>query len=270
MKLNAEISQRLPKFSIAMVNYKTLELTKIALELLKKHIDNGELDADRVEVWVVDNHSQDASTEYLRSLDWIHLIERAPAGKEQGFEAHGRGLDMILSSIDTDYLFLLHTDTFIYEPSVFDMMLSYCLSDNKIAAVGCLEQLNRGYLRTAWRIGTRFIKHYSRRFRRFVGLPAREPKPYMEQYMKSFCTLWNVQLMKQYGYTFLMADRIPGYELQDRMKAHGYKFKYLSPMKLFQYLDHVEAGTVGLRAAYADSNRRVKRKKSILKKIESK
>ena len=26
-----------PKFSIAMVNYKTLELTKIALELLKKH-----------------------------------------------------------------------------------------------------------------------------------------------------------------------------------------------------------------------------------------
>jgi len=45
-----------PKFSIAMVNYKTLELTKIALELLKKHFDSGELDSDRIDVWVVDNH----------------------------------------------------------------------------------------------------------------------------------------------------------------------------------------------------------------------
>ena len=269
MKLNTDISQSLPRFSIALVNYKTLELTKIALELLKKHIDSGALGKDRVDVWVVDNHSQDASTEYLRSLDWIHLIERVPAGHEEGFEAHGKGLDLILQSINTDYLFLLHTDTFIYDARVFDFMLSFCLADNKVAAVGCLEQLNRGYLRSAWRIASRFCKHYSRRFKRFIGLSAREPKPYVEQYMKSFCTLWNVGLMKQRGYTFLMANRIPGYELQDRMKSDGYQLKTLSPMKLFQYLDHVEAGTVGLRAAYADTNRRMKRKKSILEKIES-
>lgn len=267
--MNTDISQKRPRFSIALVNYKTLELTRVALELLKKHIDNGELGAGRVEFWVVDNHSQDESTDYLRSLDWIHLIERVPTGHEEGFEAHGKGLDLILESIDTDYLFLLHTDTFVYDSSVFDWMLSFCLADNKIAAVGCLEQLNRGYLRTVWRISSRFLKHYSRRFKRFIGLSAREPKPYVEQYLKSFCTLWNVRLIKQHGYRFLMANRIPGYELQDRMKADGYKLITLSPMKLFQYLDHVEAGTVGLRAAYSDTNRRVKRKKSILKKIES-
>ena len=43
-----------PKFSIAMVNYKTLELTKIALELLKKHFDSNELDSNRIDVWVVE------------------------------------------------------------------------------------------------------------------------------------------------------------------------------------------------------------------------
>lgn len=74
--------------------------------------------------------------------------------------------------------------------------------------------------------------------------------------------------MKVSGYRFLMADRIPGYEAQDKMRADGFKLIKISPMKLFQYLDHVEAGTVGLRADYADTNRRVKRKKSILKKIE--
>ena len=74
--------------------------------------------------------------------------------------------------------------------------------------------------------------------------------------------------MKQHGYSFLMADRIPGYELQDRLKSDGYQFKLLSPMKLFKFLDHVEAGTVGLRLSYSEMNRRVRRKNSILKKLE--
>jgi hypothetical protein len=38
-------------------------------------------------------------------------------------------------------------------------------------------------------------------------------------------------------------------------------------MWLFKFLDHVEAGTVGLVAGYDDMNRRVKRKMAILKKI---
>jgi hypothetical protein len=74
--------------------------------------------------------------------------------------------------------------------------------------------------------------------------------------------------MKKRGYSFLMANRIPGYELQDQLKKSGYQIKTVSPMRLFKFLDHVEAGTVGLRDGYTDLNRRVKRKKSILKKLE--
>jgi hypothetical protein len=99
-------------------------------------------------------------------------------------------------------------------------------------------------------------------------MQARDPKPYVEQYIKSFFALWDVKLMKEKGYSFLMANRIPGYELQDQLKLAGYKIKTVSPMRLFKFLDHVEAGTVGLRAGYTDLNRRVKRKKSILKKFE--
>lgn len=258
-----------PKFSIAIVNYKTLELTKIALELLRDHFDSGALDEERVDVWVVDNDSKDDSTNYLRGLDWINLIERLSEGLEEGFVAHGKGLDLILDSIETDYLFLIHTDTFIYDPSVFDWMLELCQSEGKVAAVGCLDQLNRGYLRSFWRVFSRFIKHYSRRLRLFLGLPARDPKPYLERYIKSFCSLWDVALIKKKGYHFLMANRIPGYEMQDLLKKEGYKIKTVSPMRLFKFLDHVEAGTVGLRAGYTDQNRRTKRKKSILEKFEA-
>lgn len=258
-------SHPLSDFSIALVNYKTPELTKVSLTLLKQHFDNGVLDANRHKVWVVDNNSQDASTEYLRSLDWIQLIERIPEGKEEGFAAHGIALDLILDKVQDDYLFLMHTDTFVYEPEIFGHFLQRCTG--KTVAVGCLEQLNRGYFRTSWRLFSRFLKHYIRRARRLLGQDAREPKPWREQYIKSFFALWDVKWMKQHGYTFFMQNRIPTYELQDLLETQDNHIRTVSPMWLFKFLDHVEAGTVGLVAGYDDMNRRVKRKMAILKKI---
>lgn len=255
----------LPNFSIALVNYKTPELTKISLTLLKQHLDSGMLDANRVQVWVVDNNSQDASTEYLRGLDWIHLIERIPEGREEGFAAHGKALDMILEKMQDDYLFLMHTDTFVYEPEIFNQLLQRC--SGKTVAVGCLEQLNRGYFRTNWRLFSRFLKHYIRRAKLLIGLDARDPKPWREQYIKSFFALWDVKWMKQNNYAFFMQNRIPTYELQDLLTTQDKHIRTVSPMWLFKFLDHVEAGTVGLVAGYDDMNRRVKRKMAILKKI---
>lgn len=254
-------------FAIAMVNYKTFELTKISLSLLKQHIDAG-LIAQNTQVWVVDNDSQDESTAYLRSLDWIHLIERKSVGKEQGFAAHGQALDLILPKVNCQYCFLMHTDTFIYQPEVFAMMLAQVQADTKTVAVGCLEQLNRGYLRATWRFISRFCKHYSRRAIRFLGIHGREPKPYKEQYIKSFFALWDVQWMQQNKLTFFMQDRIPGYTLQDIARNTGKQIKTISAMQLFKYLDHVEAGTVGLVRGYDDMNRRVKRKLELLKKYQ--
>jgi GT2 family glycosyltransferase len=68
-----------PPFSIVLVNYKTPELTRICLELLQEHVQKA-----GIAIWVVDNGSADASVEYLRSLDWINLIERDAPTKEPG------------------------------------------------------------------------------------------------------------------------------------------------------------------------------------------
>ena len=250
-----------------MVNYKTLELTKIALSLLRQHIDDGKL-PQTVQVWVVDNDSHDASTAYLHSLDWIHLIERKTPGKEEGFAAHGHALDLILAEVDCQYLFLMHTDTFVYQPAVFEKLLSYMQSDSKNVAVGCLEQLNRGYLRSAWRLVSRFCKYHYRHILLQLGFNAREPKAYMEQYIKSFFALWDVQWMKANQLTFMMQNRIPGYAVQDKVSEKSYKIKLISPMQLFKYLDHAEAGTVGLVAGYDSMNRRIKRKLNLLKKYQ--
>ena len=261
------MTDKKPDFAIVMVNYKTLALTKISLSLLKQHLDAG-LIPKATEIWVVDNDSQDGSTEYLRSLDWIKLLERKSVGKEEGFTAHGNALDLVLTKISCQYCFLMHTDTFIYQPQVFEILLASLQNNSNIVATGCLEQLNRGYLRSYWRLISRFCKHYSRRAVRAMGINGREPKPYQEQYIKSFFALWDVQWMKENKLTFFMQNRIPGYALQDIALETGHKIKHISAMQMFKYLDHVEAGTVGLVAGYDDMNRRVKRKLALLKKYQ--
>lgn len=249
-------------FSIVIVNYKTPEITKICLDLLRQHLGN-----DNVPIWVVDNNSADESTEYLRTLDWINLIERSAPGPEIGHIAHGKALDLVLQRVETDYLFLMHTDTFVFDKNVFPMMLSKCLKNPKVVAVGCVEQINRGTARTLWRFSSRLFKHHYRRLKMSVGLRSREPKPYREVYLKSFCTLWNCKLIKQHDMHFSMDERVPGYTLQDRMTELGYVVEMLSPRKIFSYLDHIQAGTVAAAGGYDKTHRRTKMYNNILNRL---
>lgn len=240
-------------YSIALVNYKSLELTKKCLRLLQDVAQEK-----GISVYVVDNDSRDSSAEYLRTLNWINLIERKSEHPEAGNIAHGRALDLALGFVETEYLFLLHTDTFIYDLEVFNMMLAQCAEQQEVAAVGCLEQLNRGFFRSTWRISSRFFKHYTRRSLKALGIKSREPKPYREQHLKSFCTLWNVRLIKKHGLHFQMDERNPGYELQDRMTELDYKIRFISPRKMFRYLDHIQSGTISSLGGYTSDHRRVR------------
>jgi GT2 family glycosyltransferase len=252
------------EFSLVLVNYKTPDITKMCLELLREHVKDR-----RIPVWVVDNDSADESTDYLRSLDWINLIERPAPCKEAGHIAHGKALDLVLEKVETDYLFLLHTDTFVYDKSIFELMMRECTKSPDIAAVGCVEQLDRGLLRDSWRLSSRFCKHYFRRARKLIGLAGKEPKPYRETHLKSFCTLWNARLIKAQGMHFSMDDRVPGYTLQDRMLSLGFAVKFLSHRTIFRYLDHIQSGTVAAAGSYGAHHRRTKMYQETLKRFQS-
>jgi GT2 family glycosyltransferase len=247
------------KHAILMVNYKTLALTSRCLDLIKQN-----LDLNQYEVWVVDNHSNDQSTDYLRSLDWIHLLERSTDQVEKGFESHGKALDFALEKISNRYVFLLHTDTFIYDASVLDRMLQTMQQKDRVVAVGCYEQVLRSPWATAWRRLIRFLKHYKRVLLQALGISTRPPRGFYERYIKSFCALWDMQTVKQHGFTLYMAEKIPTYELQDRMRDLGFHIIGIKPRVIFQYLDHVEAGTVSLKENLPSHHRRVKRKQKFL------
>ena len=124
--------------TIIVPNYKTYELTKVCLRLLRKNTDLNHAD-----VIVVDNNSNDESTKYLKNLHWIKFIHRDGIPNEGGPMSHARALDLAMENIDTPYVIVIHTDTFMIHPGWLNILMQP-FNDPDVAGVGSwkLEQKN--------------------------------------------------------------------------------------------------------------------------------
>ena len=225
-------------FSILLVNYRTLRLTSLCMGLLKKH-----LDVQMNDIVVVDNGSDDESLDYLRSLDWITLVERTQSKGAPAFISHGEALDEGLKHVKTSRVCLLHTDTFIHDPKVFDLLHS-ALDGSQVAAAGAKYQRHRRIHKRAFRIVKKASRYYTRKLLIGLRLSASEPKPYRDPYLKSFCCMWDVDLIRKTGLKFSTGSKNPGYEMQDTLQNEGFRFIDVGTAAMFRYLSHVQSGTV--------------------------
>jgi len=104
--------------TICVVNYKTLDLTRLCLRSIRKYTRGP------YEMVVVDNNSQDASLEYLKSLKWIRLMERKdPTNDSSGGYAHAAALDWALQECRTEFFVSLHSDTVVHREGWLDLLL---------------------------------------------------------------------------------------------------------------------------------------------------
>ncbi len=90
-----------PKTSFIILSYNTLDFTKQCLASIKNTVP-----LERCQIVVVDNASSDGSVEYLRTLDWITLVENHenrgfPGGCNDGIAAADKGNDIYLLNSDT-------------------------------------------------------------------------------------------------------------------------------------------------------------------------
>ena len=112
-------------------HFQTLQLAKLCLRSIRKYTPEI-----AYEVIVVDNASQDgASLEYLRSVDWIRLIERT--GKlGSGSDAHRQAVELGFEAARAPYVLTIHTDTIPVRPDWLEFHLAPMLADETLAAVG--------------------------------------------------------------------------------------------------------------------------------------
>ena len=217
------------KATICIVNYKTLDLIKLCLRSIRKYTKYP------YEVLVIDNNSQDDSLAYLKTLNWIRLIERDTSNDESGGHSHSLALDTGLENCNTEFFISMHSDTFVQKESWLTELIDYFNNDENIACVGS----GKVELAPKWRI---LLKKATdlRTFRRKLFRTPDHIGKY-RYYNRTICCIYRTQILRKENLTFVM-DREKGltagkklyFELVDR----GYKTVELPDSVMANYIVH--------------------------------
>lgn len=115
------------KISIIILTWNCLDYTKRCLDTLRQHTD-----LDRHDVIIVDNGSTDGTVEFLRSLDWIRLIQN---DTNLGF-VKGNNIGIRHSDPHSDIL-LLNNDIEIAQDGWLETLKQAAYTSDDIGIVGC-------------------------------------------------------------------------------------------------------------------------------------
>ena len=223
------------KATICIVNYKTFDLTRLCLRSVRKFTNYP------YEVIVVDNNSQDESLKYLKSLDWIGLIERRPEADEPGGGySHAAGLDLGLDNCRTEFFVSMHSDTFIKKYNWLSELIDYFSNDENVACVGS----GKIELKPNWQIQLKKITDLKTFKRKILRKP--DPVGKFRYYNRTICSIYRTDILRREKLSFLM-DRDKGltggkklyFELVDR----GYKTVELPAAVMSQYIIHLAHAT---------------------------
>lgn len=222
------------KATIGIVNYKTLDFTRLCLRTIRKFTHYP------YEVIVIDNDSRDSSLEYLQSLPWIRLIQRPGQAGESGARAHAVALDLALENCHTEFFISLHSDTFIRQANWLDELIGYFRADPRIACVGSGKLENTALWRQ-WLKKATDVRTFRRRLRR-----APDPLGLYRYYNRTICSLYRTDVLKQEQLSFTMDQALgltAGQRLYFELVDRGYGTVELPSAVMRRYVIHLAHAT---------------------------
>ena len=240
--------------TILIPNYKTPEITKICLRLIRKHTD-----FNRVEVIVIDNNSNDESIEYLRKLSWITLIEREydRAEPEPVILSHSRALDLGLGQVKTPYVLSIHTDTFVKSDKWLDILLQPFNLNPNLAAVGSWKL---EYISPIRQFGHRFEQGWKYLLNQYFGYSRYRPERGNDsaKYLRSHCAIYRTEILKKLKTNFSDESQTAGKVIHEKIVNANYDVLFLTPEYLGKFIDHLNHATMILNPELG-SSRKVQR-----------
>jgi len=229
----AEVTLLLPQ-------YRTLELTKLCLRLLRTHTD-----LSRVQLLVIDNGSGegDPSLAWLRTLNWIRLIERPAVPGEPPAVSHARALDLGLSLTETPFVLSFHTDTLVLSGQWIDFLLEKIRRSENTAGVGSWKLEYVSPLKRFGKTLEDFCKRYLFFYcygNRFGELSAHIHK---QHYLRSHCALYRTELLKNRTRGFFDGETA-GKSAHRMLTEAGFQMEFLPSRELFPYMRHLDHATM--------------------------
>jgi hypothetical protein len=239
------------KVTICVVNYRTLDFTRLCLRSIRKfpHYPH--------EVIVVDNASGDESLEYLRSLDWIKLIERKGCDDDSGGTAHGRAIDVGFEQCQTEYFMSMHSDTFVLHDGWLGELMS-CFE--KEPAVTCLGS-GKLELRPGWQLWLKQATDFKAHIRKLTGSYGENGR--YRYYNRTICSVYRTEILREEGFKFLMGRKkgyAPGKQLYYDLVDNGYETVEMPPSKMSKFVTHLAHATTPVIVKDTARRRRTERK----------
>lgn len=214
------------KVAIILPHYQTEELVRLCLRSIRKYTSYP------YEVIVVDNHSQDGSLDYLKSLKWITLIARGDETEPNGATAHQAALDIGLAATDAPYVLSIHSDTIVKTPDWLDRLVEMIEADDKIGAIGTWKLEMKSKLQIVLKELTDFRKILGR-------LRGRRSR---KEFIRSHCALYRADLLKKFNVSFL-GPETAGKTAHDALVSNGYEAKLIPVLEMMSVVDHLNHGT---------------------------
>ena len=172
--------------TIVIPHYQTHDIIRLCLRSIRKFTPQF------YKVIVVDNDSKDESLEYLKSVKWLHLIQRKEVVK-RGSWAHGSALDIGLTDTQTEFFLALHSDVMIKDSSWLSKLLTPFQKNPALACVGTgkLEDVPATH-RVFKKMGDikgllRFLK---------TNL-LHNPDQFLPEYIRTTCAVYRTEILKK-------------------------------------------------------------------------
>ena len=223
------------KAAICIVNYKTLDLTRLCLRSVRKFTKYP------YKVIVVDNNSQDKSLEYLKSLNWISLIERHPKPDEPGGGyAHGAALDLVLEKCNTEFFVTMHSDVIVRKERWLTDLIGYFDGDKSVACVGS----GKIELKPKWRILLQKATDLKALKRKVFRDPQLLTK--FRYHNRTICCIYRTKFLRREQLSFLAGrdqSLAAGQKLYFELIDRGYKTVELPSSVMGQFIYHLAHAT---------------------------
>jgi glycosyltransferase involved in cell wall biosynthesis len=251
------MASAVPRITICIPHWQAELFIKLCLRSIRRHSEKY-----YPEVIVVDNGSRDGSLDYLRSLDWIRLIERSEEvhtnWPENVFTAWDRGL----REATGEYFVTMHSDVFVKSDGWLDPLLREISKSPRNGASGSwkLDLENPLY---AWQ--KRLVGYAAAQTRALLGF-GKPAQWQAHNYPRDYCAMYRRRIVLGEGLTFRSINNYTGggYSIARQLWDAGYSTPVFSVREMARGVFHVAHGTAAIapekRLRHARKQRQTERK----------
>ena len=224
------------KITICIPHWQAEEFMRPCLRSIRKHSHKYDL-----EIIIIDNGSKDASLDYLKSLDWIEIIERPEEAPENWptnvFTAWDRGLEAATG----DYYITMHSDVFIKADNWLDPFISTISSaPNTVASGSSKLEMHHPLYAFQKRVFGGFVKNLKRL------LPWKKPKIDKEagRYPRDYCAMYKTSFLRENDIVFATEGHISGgHQVALQIWEKGGETRTFPVHEMDRVLAHIAHGT---------------------------